>query len=92
MDEDKLRKAIRAGNAAQSMIEGGPLEPVAFKDAVEIFRKELMDRWAVSKSQDERERIWVSVNMLERVADILNIVAANGRVAKGDLDRLIGKK
>lgn len=92
MDDDKLHKKIASGRKAQAMISGGPLEPVAFKDAVEMLKTELMKAWSGSKSTEDRERIWISVNLLERVADTLTLVASNGRVAEADLDRIISSK
>lgn len=74
------------------MLQSGPLEPLAFKDAVEALRSELMKAWATSTSTENRERIWISVNLLERVADTLTLVASNGRVAESDLERLISSR
>lgn len=89
MDEDKLHKAIKLGNSAQGMLGGGKIDPLSFNDAIARAREELMDTWKKSKSADERDRIWVTVHLLERIPDFLNTVASNGRVAQGDIERLL---
>lgn len=89
MDEEKLRKSVKAGNAAQAMLSGGKLDPLPFNDAVASLRDELMKRWQSSKTSEERERIWISVNLLEKIPDTLTTIASNGRVAQQDLDRLL---
>lgn len=74
------------------MLSGGKLEPLAFKEACELLTKELMTVWKTSRSTEDRERIWSSINLLEKIEDTLSIVASNGRVAKADLDMLISRK
>ena len=91
MDEAKLRKAAKSGDAAQAMISGGPLEPFTFKEATEAVREEIMKRWETSKSSEERERIWITIHVLDKIVDRLGIIASNGNVAKGDLDQLLKK-
>lgn len=92
MNEDKLRKQANAGQKAQAMISGGPLEPKTYTEAVEKLRDQLMTAWKTSKSSEDRERIWVSVNLLEKLTDTLGLMASDGRVAQSDLDRLVSSK
>lgn len=92
MDDDKLHKAITAGDKAQAMLSGGKIEPLAFKEACELLSKELMTAWKTSRSTEDRERIWSSINLLEKIEDTLSIVASNGRVAKSDLENLTRKR
>ncbi len=92
MNEDKLRKQAKSGNNAQAMLSGGKLDSVIYTEAVDLLRAELMTMWKASKSSEDRERIWVSVNLLEKVTDTLGIMASNGRMAQADLERLISSK
>lgn len=64
------------------------LEHEAFKDATSALAEQLMDRWRVSSDPTERERIWLSVNLLDQIKAKLAIVANNGKLAKKELDEL----
>ena len=65
------------------------LENEAFKDATGALAEQLMDRWRVSNDAVERERIWLSVNLLDQIKAKLAIVANNGKLAKKELDELV---
>lgn len=47
-----------------------------------------MARWELSKVPDERERIWVSVNLMEQIKSALVNYAVNGSLSKRQLDEL----
>jgi hypothetical protein len=64
------------------------LENEAFKDATSALAEQLMDRWRVSSDPNERERIWLSVNLLDQIKAKLAIVANNGKLAKKELDEI----
>lgn len=51
-----------------------------------------MDRWKISTDQIERERIWLSVNLLEQIKAKLQTTATNGKLAKKEIDELVGGK
>jgi len=65
------------------------LENEAFKDATGALAEQLMDRWRVSSDPVERERIWLSVNLLDQIKAKLAIAANNGKLAKKELDELV---
>jgi hypothetical protein len=65
------------------------LENEAFKDAIGALAEQLMDRWRVSSDSVERERIWLSVNLLDQIKAKLAIVANNGKLAKKEFDELV---
>jgi len=64
------------------------LENEAFRDATGALAEQLMDRWRVSSDPNERERIWLSVNLLDQIKAKLVIVVNNGKLAKKELDEL----
>jgi hypothetical protein len=80
---DKTQAAINRGLRAAQL-----LESEAFKDATGALAEQLMDRWRVSTDQTERERIWLSVNLLDQIKGKLAIVANNGKLARKELDEL----
>ena len=64
------------------------LENEAFKEATGALAEQLMDRWRVSSDPNERERIWLSVSLLDQIKTKLAIVANNGKLAKRELDEI----
>jgi hypothetical protein len=81
--QDKTQAAINRGLRAAQL-----LESQAFKDATDTLAEQLMDRWRISIDQNERERIWLSVNLLDQIKGKLAIVANNGKLARKELDEL----
>ncbi len=81
--DDRAQLAITRGIRAAQL-----LESEAFKDATSALAEQLMDRWRVSTDSNERERIWLSVNLLDQIKGKLAIVANNGKLAKKELDEL----
>ena len=81
--QDKTQAAINRGRRAAQLLENE-----AFKDATDALAEQLMDRWRVSIDQIERERIWLSVNLLDQIKSKLAIVANNGKLARKELDEL----
>lgn len=64
------------------------LENEAFKDATSALAEQLMDRWRISSDLNERERIWLSVNLLDQIKAKLAIVINNGKLAKKEIDEI----
>ena len=81
--QDKTQAAINRGLRAAQL-----LDSAAFKDATDALAEQLMDRWRASTDQTERERIWLSVNLLDQIKGKLAIVANNGKLARKELDEL----
>lgn len=81
--EDKVQATINRGLRAAQL-----LESEAFRDATSALAEQLMDRWRVSVDPNERERIWLSVSLLDQIKAKLAIVANNGKLAKKELDEL----
>jgi len=81
--QDKTQAAINRGLRAAQL-----LESEAFKDATDALSEQLLDRWRISTDQTERERIWLSVNLLDQIKGKLAIVANNGKLARKELDEL----
>jgi hypothetical protein len=92
LDEDKLQRDISAGDKAEAMLQGGPIEPIAFSQACALLSEELIREWKVSKSIEAREKAWACINLLEKLGDTLTIISNNGKMAKEDLNRLINSR
>lgn len=84
MSDDKLRDSINAADSAARLLRDG-----AFTNAVEAVRQELVDLWMRSSSAESREKIWQSVNLLEKLVGVIANTEANGAVAKAELKALI---
>jgi len=82
--QDRTQATINRGLRAAQLLENE-----AFKDATGALAEQLMDRWRVSNDAVERERIWLSVNLLDQIKAKLAIVANNGKLAKKELDELV---
>lgn len=89
MDDDKLHKEITMGARAEQMLQGGKVDKLCYNEAVGMLHDELMKRWKASTSAEDRDRIWVATNMLEKLSDTLALMAGNGRMAKQRLEQLI---
>lgn len=83
MNEDKTQETINRGLRAARL-----LDDEAFKDATQSLEQQLTDRWRISTDQTERERIWLSVNLLEQIKGKLVTVANNGKLANKELQEL----
>lgn len=81
--QDRVQMTINRGHRAAQL-----LESEAFNDATTTLAEQLMDRWRVSNDPNERERIWLSVNLLDQIKAKLTIVANNGKLAKKELDEI----
>src|SRR5262249_5820212 len=81
--QDRVQSTVNRGIRAAQL-----LESEAFKDATNALAEQLMERWRVSNDPSERERIWLSVNLLDQIKTKLAIVANNGKLAKKELDEL----
>lgn len=87
MSEDKLRESINSADSAARL-----LRDEAFTKAVEDVRQELVDLWMRSSSADSREKIWQSVNLLEKLVGVIASTHANGAVSKAELKALIDEQ
>lgn len=84
MSDDKLRDTINSADSAARL-----LRDEAFTNAVEAVRQELVDLWMRSSSAESREKIWQSVNLLEKLVGVIAATHSNGSVAKAELKALI---
>lgn len=73
---------VRRGDQAIAVIES----PI-FIEAFDVVEKELTQKWQDSRTEDTeaREKIWISIKMLERVKLQLVSVATTGLMAKQSL-------
>jgi CRISPR/Cas system-associated protein Csm6 len=83
-DGDKLLKSRMDGARADSLLKNE-----AFVSATESVRNELIRLWQQSKTPEERERVWQSVNLLEKLMMALIATNDNGKLAEAELKTLI---
>lgn len=51
------------------------------KDAFDSIDKDLKDEWAVARTPEERERLWLAVNVMERLKTWLQSAASGDLTA-----------
>ena len=85
MDEIDLSNAAARGSRAQSLLDDELL-----KECFESLKKEYIDYWKVTHVNDDngRERLWMAVNIVDKVKDQLGKIAAGGRLATRDLSSI----
>lgn len=86
MTDDKLRENINKADQAARL-----LRDEAFTNAVEAVRQELVNLWMKCPASDQREKIWQSVNLLEKVVSAIASTHANGAVDRAELQKLIAE-
>lgn len=79
----------RKGQEAKDLLEN-PILVEAFG----VLEGEYLKAWRNSKlaDQEERERLWLAVGILEEIQRHLRIVVENGAMAKRDIDKISGRK
>ena len=79
----------RKGQEAKDLLEN-PILVEAFA----ILEREYLKAWRQSKpaDQEERERLWLAVGILEELQRHLRVVVENGMMAKRDIDKISGRK
>ena len=62
----------------------GLLENPLFKEAFDVLREDLMNRWTHSGSTDleARESIWLAIRLLERIHGHIKSIVETGHMAK----------
>jgi hypothetical protein len=89
MSERNPYQDAQRGREAEELLEN-PMLAEAF-DKIEAS---YMDEWRQSKLADieERERLWLAIQVLGEVKRHLRVVVENGVVAKRDIDRIAGRR
>jgi hypothetical protein len=79
----------RKGQEAKDLLEN-PILVEAFS----VLEREYLKAWRQSKpaDQEERERLWLAVGILEEIQRHLRIAVENGAMAKRDIDKISGRK
>ena len=79
----------RKGQEAKDLLEN-PILVEAFS----VLEREYLKAWRQSKpaDQEERERLWLAVGILEEIQRHLRVVVENGVMAKRDIDKISGRK
>jgi hypothetical protein len=63
-------------------------------EALDSMEREYLAAWRASKLPDleERERLWLAMQVLEQMRNHLRIVLENGVVARREIDRIAGRR
>ena len=88
MQEGSAREDLEKGNKADILLKNA-----VFIEVFDNLEKQFLDVWKSSplKDNEERERIYYLYQSLQALKSAIENVSANGRIAKAQLDRLIGK-
>ena len=88
MQEGSAREDLEKGNKADILLKNA-----VFIEVFDNLEKQFLDAWKNSslKDNEERERIYYLYQSLQALKSGIENVSANGRIAKAQLDRLIGK-
>lgn len=86
MSEDKIRKAIRASEEAQALLDNKMLKE-CFSSLRELYTEELLN----SRPDEEfkREKLYLAFNLIGKVEQHLHKAISNGSVAKKDLANML---
>jgi len=89
MSERNPYQDAQRGREAEELLDN-PMLAEAF-DKIEAA---YMDEWRQSKLPDleERERLWLAIQVLGEVKRHLRVVVENGVIAKRDIDRIAGRR
>ena len=89
MRERNPYQDAQRGREAEELLENPMLA-----DAFDKIEASYMDEWRQSKLADieERERLWLAIQVLGEVKRHLRVVVENGVVAKRDIDRIAGRR
>jgi hypothetical protein len=79
----------RKGSEAKDLLEN----PILV-EAFDVLEAEYLKAWRQSKPADEeeRERLWLAVGILDEIKRHLRVVVENGTMAKRDIDKISGRK
>ena len=88
MQEGTAREDLEKGNKADILLKNA-----VFIEVFDNLENQFLDAWKNSslKDAEERERIYYLYQSLKALKSGIENVSANGRMAKAQLDRLIGK-
>jgi len=84
VSEDKLRKDVVRGNEAD-----GLLKSEVFNHGISQIREGLINKWMLTTDAMERDRIWMSVNLLEKITAALVVCVGDGRIAQAEIDAIV---
>jgi hypothetical protein len=86
MNDDELHNAASRGSHAQSLLNDELLEE-CFKKLEEAY----IATWRTTSFEDVqgREKLFVAINVIGKVKEHLGGVAANGELAKAEIEELV---
>lgn len=86
MSDDALHDAAVRGSRAESLLNDELLQD-SFKKLEDAY----IAAWRVTNVEDtsSREKLFLAVNIIGKVRDHLGKVAANGTLAKAEIDELV---
>ena len=86
-DEFALHQKVTDGHEADRDLR-------QYEQAFRTLKRQYVEAWEATSYKDAegRERLWQAVQIVGRVENHLKHVAANGRVAAKEIERLKGKR
>lgn len=86
--EQELQQEYLRGKRAEDVLTNPE-----YQRAFAIVEDELIKRWKDPKyTPEDRERLWVCVQVLPELRKVLNAAVQNGRLAAKELDPIAKKK
>lgn len=83
MSDDKLADAIHRGHRATALLSDALLIEI-----IDRYEAANVKAWKDAQTTEAREGFWYAVLAADKLRAGLQAVAANGRVAQSDLERL----
>ena len=89
MSDDRAQDIINRGTRAAQI-----LDDETFKEAVAKIEADIIAVWKTWKADDPdgRERLWMAVNSLNKIVDLLRTFAITGRHERRHIEELANNK
>lgn len=78
-----LEERRRRGESARRILD----EPV-FQDAFADLRSHFIEAWQQCADQEQRDRIWMAVNLLKKIEQHIETVFEDGKLAAAEIAEL----
>lgn len=86
-DEEKQRKAMARARKASELLSNE-----AFSHAIEELKTATFKRWQSTTDLAERDRCWITVNLVDKIVDGLSTAVQNGKFSSAALDKILADK
>lgn len=87
MNEQKLGSDVYRAQRAKTLLDDELLN-----EAFKSLQVGLIETWKTCELPEQRDRIWVSVNVLDQIKATLITAVANGKVAQHQIDAIAARE